>query len=56
MTAQARESEGTPQAVPTDEVFAVFATASVIDMAELRADLDAHFDQDVRDPYDGTGL
>ena len=44
------------QAVPTDEVFAIFATAPVIDVAGLRADLDADFDQDVRDPYEGTGL
>ena len=44
------------QAVPTDEVFAVFATAPVIDADELRADLDEAFDQDLRDPYEGTGL
>jgi hypothetical protein len=44
------------QAVPTDEVFAIFATAPVVDAAELRADLDAAFDQEVRDPYEGTGL
>ena len=44
------------QAVPTDEVFAIFATAPVIDAEELRTDLDEAFDQDVRDPYEGTGL
>jgi hypothetical protein len=44
------------QSVPTDEVFAIFAAAPVIDGAELRANLDADFDQDVRDPYEGTGL
>jgi antitoxin (DNA-binding transcriptional repressor) of toxin-antitoxin stability system len=44
------------QAVATDEVFAIFATAPVIDADELRADLDEAFDQDVRDPYEGTGL
>lgn len=44
------------QAVPTDEVFAVFATAPVIDADELRADLDEAFDQDARDPYEGSGL
>jgi antitoxin (DNA-binding transcriptional repressor) of toxin-antitoxin stability system len=44
------------QAVPADEVFAIFATAPVIDADELRADLDEAFDQDVRDPYEGTGL
>lgn len=43
------------RAVPADEVFAIFATAPVIDAAELRADLDADFDQDVCDPYEGTG-
>jgi antitoxin (DNA-binding transcriptional repressor) of toxin-antitoxin stability system len=41
------------QAVPTDEVFAIFATAPVIDANELRADLDEAFDQEVRDPYEG---
>jgi antitoxin (DNA-binding transcriptional repressor) of toxin-antitoxin stability system len=44
------------QAVPADEVFAIFATAPVIDADELRADLDEAFDQEVRDPYEGTGL
>jgi antitoxin (DNA-binding transcriptional repressor) of toxin-antitoxin stability system len=44
------------QAVPTDEVFAIFASAPVVDADELRADLDEAFDQDVRDPYEGTGL
>jgi antitoxin (DNA-binding transcriptional repressor) of toxin-antitoxin stability system len=44
------------QAVPTDEVFAIFATAPVIDAGELRTDLDEAFDQDVRDPYEGTSL
>lgn len=44
------------QAVPTDEVFAIFATAPVIDADEFRADLDEAFDQDVRDPYEGTSL
>jgi antitoxin (DNA-binding transcriptional repressor) of toxin-antitoxin stability system len=44
------------QAVPTDEVFAIFATAPVIDADELRADLDEAFDQDLRDPYEGTDL
>jgi hypothetical protein len=38
------------------EVFAIFAMAPVIDVDELRADLDEAFDQDVRDPYEGTGL
>jgi antitoxin (DNA-binding transcriptional repressor) of toxin-antitoxin stability system len=44
------------QAVPTDEVFAIFATAPVIDTDEFRADQEEAFDQEVRDPYEGTGL
>lgn len=44
------------QAVPKDEVLAIFATAPVIDADELRSDLDAAVDQDLRDPYEGTGL
>jgi antitoxin (DNA-binding transcriptional repressor) of toxin-antitoxin stability system len=44
------------QAVPTDEVFANFATAPVINADEFRTDLDEAFDQEVRDPYEGTGL
>jgi antitoxin (DNA-binding transcriptional repressor) of toxin-antitoxin stability system len=43
------------QAVPRDEVLAIFATAPVLDAAELRADLDTTVGQDVRDPYEGTG-
>jgi antitoxin (DNA-binding transcriptional repressor) of toxin-antitoxin stability system len=43
------------QAVPKEEALAVFATAPVIDADELRADLDAAVDQEVRDPYRGTG-
>ncbi|HEY7263439.1 MAG TPA: hypothetical protein VH589_18370 [Trebonia sp.] len=42
------------QAVPKDEVLAIFATAPVIDVAELRADLDETVAQDLRDPYEGT--
>jgi antitoxin (DNA-binding transcriptional repressor) of toxin-antitoxin stability system len=44
------------QAVPRDEVLAIFATAPVIDVDELRSDLDAAVEQDIRDPYEGTGL
>ncbi|MGA2830371.1 MAG: hypothetical protein ABSF03_30165 [Streptosporangiaceae bacterium] len=44
------------QAVPRDEVLAIFATAPVIDVNELRSDLDAAVGQDIRDPYEGTGL
>ena len=43
------------QAIPRDEVLAIFATAPVLDAAELRADLDATVGQDLRDPYEGTG-
>jgi hypothetical protein len=43
-----------PQAVPRDEVLAIFATAPVIDVAELRADLDETVAQDLRDPYEAT--
>lgn len=42
------------QAVPRDEVLAIFATAPVLDIAELRADLDEGVSQDLRDPYEGT--
>jgi antitoxin (DNA-binding transcriptional repressor) of toxin-antitoxin stability system len=44
------------QAVPTAEVLAIFATAPVIDYTELRADIDRDFNQDIRDPFEGTGL
>jgi hypothetical protein len=44
------------RAVPKDEVLAIFATAPVIGIAELRADLDAVVGQDLRDPFAGTGL
>jgi antitoxin (DNA-binding transcriptional repressor) of toxin-antitoxin stability system len=44
------------QAVPKDEVLAVFATAPVIHASELRADLYAAVSQEPRDPYEGTGL
>jgi antitoxin (DNA-binding transcriptional repressor) of toxin-antitoxin stability system len=43
------------QAVPKDEVLAIFATAPVLDIAELRADLDETVSQDLRDPYEETG-
>jgi antitoxin (DNA-binding transcriptional repressor) of toxin-antitoxin stability system len=41
------------QAVPKEEVLAMFATAPVIDVDELRSDLDAMVTQDLRDPSDG---
>jgi antitoxin (DNA-binding transcriptional repressor) of toxin-antitoxin stability system len=44
------------RAVPKEEVFAIFATAPLIDVDELRADLDDAVSQDVRDPFEGTGL
>jgi antitoxin (DNA-binding transcriptional repressor) of toxin-antitoxin stability system len=40
------------QAVPTAEVLAMFATAPVIDVDELRCDLDARVTQELRDPYE----
>ena len=44
------------RAVPKEEVLAIFATAPVVDVDELRADLDEAASQDLRDPYEGTGL
>jgi antitoxin (DNA-binding transcriptional repressor) of toxin-antitoxin stability system len=44
------------RAVPKDEVLAIFATAPVLDVNDLRADLDETVRQDVHDPYEGTGL
>jgi|SRR6266700_4357384 len=44
------------QAVPKDEVLAIFASAPVIDVDELRFDLDAAVAQDLRDPYEGADL
>ena len=44
------------RAIPKGEVFAIFATAPVLDAAGLRADLDDGISQDLRDPYEGTGL
>lgn len=44
------------RAVPKEEVLAIFATAPAIDVDELRADLDETVSQDLRDPYEGTGL
>jgi antitoxin (DNA-binding transcriptional repressor) of toxin-antitoxin stability system len=43
------------QAVPKDEVLSIFTTAPVLDVAELRSDLDSAVAQDLRDPYEGTG-
>lgn len=44
------------RAVPREEVLAIFATAPVVDVSELRADLDEVVSQEARDPYEGTGL
>ena len=44
------------RAVPKEEVLAIFATAPAIDTEDLRADLDHLLDQEVRDPFEGTGL
>ena len=43
------------RAVPKDEVLAIFATAPVLDVDELRADLDEAVSLDLHDPYEGTG-
>ena len=43
------------QAIPKEEVLAIFATAPAIDVDDLRADLDEAVSQDLRDPYEGTG-
>ena len=44
------------RAIPKGEVFAIFATAPVVDADEMRGDLDEDVSQDLRDPYEGTGL
>ena len=44
------------RAIPKEEVLAIFATAPMVDVDELRADLDEAVGQDLRDPYEGTGV
>jgi antitoxin (DNA-binding transcriptional repressor) of toxin-antitoxin stability system len=44
------------QAIPKQEVLAIFATAPAIDADELRSDLDANVAQEPRDPYQETDL
>ena len=44
------------RAVPKEEVLAIFATAPIIDADELHADLEDSVSEDLRDPYEGTGL
>ena len=43
------------RAVPKAQALAIFATAPVVDAAELRADLDEVVTQELRDPYQDTG-
>ncbi len=43
------------QAVPKQEVLSVFASAPVISVAELHADLDDAVTQEVPDPYGRAG-
>ncbi|MBN6052593.1 hypothetical protein JYK22_11685, partial [Nonomuraea sp. RK-328] len=42
--------------VPTAEAQAVFATAPAVDWNEVRADLDTVINDELRDPFEGTGL
>jgi hypothetical protein len=52
----ARDRHKTPRdTIPKGEVFAIFATAPVLDANEMRGDLDEDVSQDLRDPYEGTG-
>ncbi len=44
------------RAIPKEEVLAIFATAPMVDVDELRAGLDEAVGQDLRDPYEGTGV
>jgi hypothetical protein len=44
------------RAIPREEVLAMFAAAPVTDADELHADLGEAVGQDLRDPYEGTGL
>jgi len=44
------------QAMPKEEVLAIFRTAPALDADDLRADLDEIVAQDLADPYEGTGL
>lgn len=42
--------------VSKEDALAAFAGAPILDPDELREDLDAFLDDDLRDPYEGTGL
>ena len=44
------------QAMPKEEVLAIFRTAPALDADDLRADLDEIVAQDLADPYEGTDL
>jgi antitoxin (DNA-binding transcriptional repressor) of toxin-antitoxin stability system len=44
------------QAIPKAEVLALFAAAPTIDVGELRADAEETISDEVRDPFEGTGL
>ena len=44
------------RAVPKEEVLAIFATAPIIEADELRSDLEDSVSEDLRDPYEGSGL
>jgi antitoxin (DNA-binding transcriptional repressor) of toxin-antitoxin stability system len=44
------------QAVPKEEVLAIFSAAPAVDAGEQPADLDEAVSHDLRDPYEGTGL
>lgn len=41
--------------VPTAEAQAAFSTAPAVDWDEAQADLDTVIDDELRDPFDGTG-
>jgi hypothetical protein len=42
--------------VPKEEVLEIFATAPALDVDELYSELRDGLNEDVRDPYAGTGL
>ena len=44
------------RAIPKEEVLAIFATVPMVDVDELRTDLDEVVSQDLDNPYEGTGL
>jgi hypothetical protein len=44
------------RAVPKEEVLAILATAPVVDVDDLPSALDESVSQDLRDPYEGSGV